>query len=62
MADKLRFKQWFYGHMHIDRWWRRPYTALYDVIYDLDGTGRTPFSPTAARNDSLLDSLDELTG
>lgn len=62
VADKLKFKQWFYGHMHIDRWSWRPYTPLYDVIYDMDGTGRTPFSPSAARNESLWDSLDGLLG
>ena len=62
VADRLVFKNWFYGHMHVDRWWRRPYTALYDVIYDLDETGRTPFSPSAAKNGSLWDSLDGLLG
>ena len=41
IADKLRFKQWFYGHMHIDAPWRRPYTPLYDTIYELGGIWST---------------------
>ena len=47
VADKLKFGQWFYGHMHLDRWHRRPYTPLFECIYDLDGAGRAPFGPHA---------------
>lgn len=43
IADKLQFKRWFFGHMHVDQPWLKPYTPLYDEIYDLDGTGRTPY-------------------
>lgn len=43
VAGRLGFERWFYGHMHIDRPWGKPYTALYDAVFDLDGTGRTPY-------------------
>ena len=48
VAEKLAFGRWFYGHMHVDRPWARPYTALYDAIFDLDDTGRTPYGPDCA--------------
>lgn len=50
VADRLEFEQWFYGHMHVDRWSRRPFTPLFDAIYDLDRTGRTPFAPAWGRS------------
>lgn len=62
VADRLKFRQWFYGHMHLDRWYWRPYTPLYDVIYDLDDTGRTPYGPSSLDDDSFLDALSELYG
>lgn len=37
IAAKVRFGQWFYGHMHDDRPWETPYTPLMHVIYDVDG-------------------------
>ena len=43
VGDALRFKRWFFGHMHVDQPYSKPYTPLYDCIYDLDGTGRTNY-------------------
>ena len=37
VAKRVRFGQWFYGHMHDDRPWEVPYTPLMHVIYDVDG-------------------------
>ena len=45
VVGKLKFKRWFFGHMHVDSPRKTPYTPLYDCIFDLDGTGRTPFGP-----------------
>lgn len=36
VADRVDFRQWFYGHMHDDRPWEAPYTPLMHVIYDVD--------------------------
>ena len=41
IGDHLKFKRWFFGHMHVDQPWKQPYTPLYDCIFDLDGTRRT---------------------
>ena len=46
VADKLAFKRWFYGHMHADRPWDPRYAGLFDMVYDLDDTGRTGVSPS----------------
>jgi len=43
IADKLTFKRWFHGHHHVDRWWDKRFTGLYQEVFDLDDTGRTPF-------------------
>lgn len=43
MADRLHFKRWFFGHYHDDRWWEKPFTCLYNEIFDLDDTGRCPY-------------------
>ena len=36
VADRLGFKRWFYGHMHVDLPARKPFTPLYEAVYDLD--------------------------
>lgn len=43
VADKLSFTRWFHGHYHADRWWDTRFTCLYEEIFDLDNTGRTPY-------------------
>lgn len=43
VGDKLEFKRWFFGHMHVDNPRMHPYTPLYDYIFDLDGTGRCEY-------------------
>lgn len=47
VSMKLGYERWFYGHMHVDMPARKPFTPLYEVIYDLDCTGRTSFGPNA---------------
>ena len=37
IADRARFTQWFFGHMHDDRPWEPKFVALMHKIYDLDG-------------------------
>lgn len=51
IADVLKFKRWFFGHMHIDAPWMHPYTPLYDCIFDLDGTGRRKYGTHADWNE-----------
>ena len=36
IANKLRFTQWFFGHLHFDLADERPYTLLFNKIYRLD--------------------------
>ena len=43
IAARLDFGRWFHGHYHVDRWWDTTYTGLYNEIFDLDDTGRTPY-------------------
>jgi len=43
LADRLSFKRWFHGHCHVDRWWDTRFTGLYNEIFDLNDTGRTPY-------------------
>lgn len=51
VADKVRFRAWFYGHMHDDRPWETPYTPLMHVIYDVDSR----FPDQLWGPDSMLD-------
>lgn len=51
IADRINFRQWFYGHLHDDRPWEKPYTPLMHVIYDVDST----FKGQLWGPDSLLD-------
>lgn len=54
VAQKLKWKQWFYGHMHDDRPWEKPYTPLMHVIYDVDSR----FPDELWGPDSALDYWD----
>lgn len=36
IADRLRYRMWFYGHMHDDRPWEARDIPLMHVIYDVD--------------------------
>ena len=43
IADRLTFARWFHGHYHVDRWWDTTFTGLYNEIFDLNDTGRSPY-------------------
>lgn len=37
------YKQWFYGHLHMDLPLDGRHVVLFNEVYDLDGTGRTTY-------------------
>lgn len=39
----VSYRQWFYGHLHMDLPLDKPHTVLFNQIYDLDGTGLTTY-------------------
>lgn len=40
----VRYKRWFYGHLHFDLPADEPHTLLFNEIFDLDDTGLTAWS------------------